>query len=47
MKNESIKSGKRFSIANLKIMDGMLEPNGAEFLHPTVHHRMPIRVVRT
>ena len=28
-------------------MDGMLEPNGAEFLHPAVHDRMSIRVVRT
>ena len=47
MKDESIKSGKRCSIANLKVVDDTLEPNRVEFLHAAVHDRMAIGVVWT
>ena len=47
MKDESIKSEKICSIANLKIVDGGLKPNRVGFLHAAEHDRMPIRVVGT
>ena len=47
MKNKSVKSRKRFNVANLKNMDDMLEPKRAELLHTDIimHDRLSKIVV--